>query len=338
MPRPPKGMFRRGKSWYMRLRDGYRDKWVSLGPDFKEAKSRFWEIMDEGDVPVKITVANAVERWLETYIATARNERGQELARRRAQLYLLPALGHRMLRDVRKDDLRGYRLWLEKQGKGPQTVSHVLSDARCMFRWAEDAGYIDVAPVPRRLLPRIQERPPDRLTDEETEAVCSTPDPYGFICRFGVGTGLRWGEMTRALTSDIQRGSLVVYQTKTSRLRRVPLPPDLQQELVGRVGQVVQLRHAGNVARVVRRLSGVERFHVHQLRHTFACRWVEKGGNITALQEVLGHTSLRTTQRYARPSDEVVAREARRVFEASDSVATSVANPPKRDAKLLLLT
>ena len=76
-------------------------------------------------------------------------------------------------------------------------------------------------------MPRLQERPLDRLTDEEVERVVRLPDPCGFICRFGIGTGLRWGELVRAQSTDIQDGSLVVHQTKSGRIRRVPLSPEL---------------------------------------------------------------------------------------------------------------
>ena len=63
----------------------------------------------------------------------------------------------------------------------------------------------------------------------------------------------------------------------------------------------------------MRRLTGIEDFHVHQMQHTFACQWLERGGSLAALQQVLGHASIMTTQRYASLSDETVVREAVRL-------------------------
>ena len=62
-----------------------------------------------------------------------------------------------------------------------------------------------------------------------------------------------------------------------------------------------------------RRATGSERFHVHQMRHAFACQWLERGGGLAALQQIFGHASIATTQRYAKLTDEVVMREAERI-------------------------
>jgi integrase len=269
-----------------------------------------------------MTVKAAAKGWLKSYIATNRAPKSCVNAGQRVRDYLEPFLGYKLLSKVSKEDLRAYRLWLEKKCRKPQTVAHILSDARCLFRWCEDSGWLDRSPVPRRLLPKLQERPPDRLTDAEIEAVLGVPEPYAFMVRFGLGTGLRWGEMVRAQSSDLEAarsengeasGVLVVHFTKTRRVRRVPLWKSLWAELRLHVGQLMPLVNGWSFTDKVRRLSGVERFHPHQMRHSFACRWIERGGSLAALQQILGHASIVTTQRYARISDDMVRREAERL-------------------------
>ena len=166
----------------------------------------------------------------------------------------------------------------------------------------------------RKLLPKIQERPPDRLTDAEVKKVLSIPEPHAFVIRLALGTGMRWGELIRAQRSDLEeRGVLLIHHTKSWKLRRVPLPEELLREVKGRVGRLVPFSSPGQFNKAVQRLSGVSGFHVHQLRHTFACRWLERGGSPSALQTLLGHSSIVTTQRYGRLSDEAVLREAREI-------------------------
>ena len=96
-------------------------------------------------------------------------------------------------------------------------------------------------------------------------------------------------------------------------MRRVPLPPDLIEELRFKIGPLVTLRDSWGFTQQVRKHSGVARFHPHQLRHTFATRWVERGGNLAALQLALGHSSIVVTQRDARLPTEHVRAEAERI-------------------------
>jgi integrase len=63
---------------------------------------------------------------------------------------------------------------------------------------------------------------------------------------------------------------------------------------------------------------------VHRLRHTFACRYLEGGGSVEALQQILGHSTVKLTERYGRLRPEVVAAEARKV----GSVVTEVVTVP----------
>jgi integrase len=55
------------------------------------------------------------------------------------------------------------------------------------------------------------------------------------------------------------------------------------------------------------------KWYFHQLRHTFACRWLERGGSKEALQRILGHSTIRLTERYGELSDDAVFGEAKRL-------------------------
>ena len=146
------------------------------------------------------------------------------------------------------------------------------------------------------------------------------PEPFGFVIRLGLGTGLRWAELCRSQSRHAEHGWLVVSQTKSGKVRRVPLAPELLQEVATHVGRLVPFREAdpGTFSWHVRRMSGVERFHPHMMRHTFACRWIERDGSLPALQQILGHSSIATTQRYARLGDDAVKEQALRVLGRQD--------------------
>ena len=317
MPRLPKNMQRRGGAYYFRKQEDGREKYVPLGSDYGIAYAKHRELKASGSSSgSELPVRKVGAQWLSSYVQTARTPENQQKAAQRVRDYLVLFLGEKPIARVTGEDLRSYRLWLEEPGRGlsPQTVVHILSDVRCFFRWAEDAGYVQRNPFPKRLLPRLQERPPDRLTDAEVEELVQLPDPFGFVIRFGLATGLRWGEMTRARADHVENGMLVVSQTKSRKVRRVPLPLEIQQELRLRIGKLVPFESSPSFNLKVRRMTGIADFHVHRLRHTYACRWVEAGRSLAALQQILGHASIVTTQRYARLSEEHVRAEAERFW------------------------
>jgi integrase len=303
---------RKGRAgyWFLRQIDGRR-RCISLGSHFDEAKAKLRQLQARDTLGSDVPLREAADRWLATYVPTARNEKGQDLAKKRVERYLKPGLGHFVLRKLSGDRIREYRLWLEKQELNGQTVTHVLSDLRCLLRWSEDCGLIERTSFPRRVMPRIQERPPDRLPAGAADVLVCLSEPYGFTCRLLLGTGLRWAEACRAQATDLERGCLVVHQTKSGRVRRIPLEPELLSEVQGRVGRLVPFstESPGSFSRTIRSHADLDDFHAHQLRHEFACRWLEKGRSLAALQVVLGHASIVTTQRYARLSDEAVLRE-----------------------------
>lgn len=326
MPRLPKGIFTRkgkgrsGTCYYTRRREGAKRVWVALGDDLEVAKERLGELVAEGSNPrPKATVRELALRWLKVYIAARRIPRNVISTTNRTKLYMLPFLGDMLAHKVTKDDLRTYRLHLEGKGLGVGTVRGYLADACCLFRWAEDSGHMDRAPIPRGLLPVVQEEPPKRLTDEEVLRVVALQDPLGFACRLLLGSGMRWGEFTRAKASDISKdGVLTISQTKSRKVRRVPLPPSLGAECRNHVGKLVPWARpcSDYFNRKVSAQAKVPGFHAHRLRHTFAYRWIEGEGSLAGLQRVLGHASLDMSLRYVRADEAMVQREAERVHQA----------------------
>ena len=122
-------------------------------------------------------------------------------------------------------------------------------------------------------------------------------------------------------------GVLVVSETKSGKVRRVPLSPELLREIRGRVGRLLPFKSTDSwrFNLQVRRLSGIKRFHAHMMRHTFGCWFLEQDGtSLPALQQVLGHATITTTQKYARLSDEVVKEQMQRAWRGQ-TVAETVA-------------
>ena len=317
MPKLPKGMYRRGRVFYVRLQRGGKDVRRTLGSEYEEACRSLRALRREELTPLdapRVLVRQALKRWLETAVATARIPSGRRDVGSRVERFIEPLLGMRQIATVRPDDVLAFRAELERRGLRVTLVHRILTDLRSFLRWAAlEARLIREPPIPRRLLPRLQQSFPKRLSDDEVQRVAAIPEPYGFVCRLALGTGLRWGELTRAHSFHVQRGVLLVSQTKSGKTRKVPLPPGLLNELAGRQGRLVPFSHPGMFTRRVGNLSGMKDFHVHRLRHTFATRWAEAGGNLAVLQQILGHASILTTMRYSRPSDEAVKDEALRV-------------------------
>jgi len=313
MPKLPKSMYRKGRAYYLRRNVAGQDRWVPLGSDYTAACRRLKELRHQPLPPSGGSVTKLAEKWLSIYVATSRNEKGQKLARQRVQWYLAKYFGAKHVHRVRTDDIREYRMWLEERSLSLQSVVHVLSDARCFFGWAENSGYINRSPFVRKLLPRVQEQAPDRFTDEEVAILTQLEEPWGFVNRLGVESGLRWSELRRAKASDVTGDLLTVAHTKSYRVRRIPLPPDLAAEIRSRVGLLVPQGNYWHCVMRLRRLSGIAAFRPHRLRHTFAMRNLEAGVSLASLQELLGHASVTTTQRYARLTDQAVQAEVARV-------------------------
>jgi len=116
-----------------------------------------------------------------------------------------------------------------------------------------------------------------------------------------LSTGARWSEAKSLKLSDLSNNMVHFHETKSKRSRSVPVSEELFAQLTERLQQ--GLLNDG-YSTFTRRLyeSGIDLpqgQRTHVLRHTFASHYIMNGGNILALQKILGHSSLNMTMKYA---------------------------------------
>ena len=131
------------------------------------------------------------------------------------------------------------------------------------------------------------------------------------VTKICLSTGARWGEAESIRISQVRDGMIQFVQTKSSKARSVPITKELEIELINHhekydIGEQLfasaysAFREA--IEQTNLKLSIGQLTHI--LRHTFASHFIMNGGNIIALQKILGHHSLAMTMRYAHLSPE----------------------------------
>jgi site-specific recombinase XerD len=335
--RRPKNLVQRGDWWtVMMIIDGNRYRRALGTRNYEMALDRLpaaradieREHREKNAEPqVNTTVDGYLGKWMSEWIEQRRNEKGVLLTEQRLASFVRPALGQLDLGAVTYSDLRRLRGSLDRSGLSPQTVRHVLSDVRCFLRYAVDSGWIVRSPWRRDLMPRVSEMAPRRLTDAQVERILAHARPVERdLIVVALGTGIRWGELFWLQWRHVQgdpRPHLVLERTKSGRVRRVPYGDEVEAAIArlrSATSSVyvcpLRSRNPCNMAYRIRdRMPEDSRvsWHWHQLRHTFACRYLEGGGMLAALQKILGHSSVRMTERYASLSDAAVFADVHRL-------------------------
>lgn len=285
----------------------------------------------------RLTVKQAWDRFKKQHVEVKRrNERDRAIVDARFRKHVEPVLGRLMLDELRRRHLFDLRARLARPDTKlkPLTQKGVMVELNLFLRWCQKADLVAAPPLfEPGDMPRVQERLADRLTDEEAERLKSLPEPWGFYCRFGLGTGLRWSELCRAQASDIdwtmEIPVLRVLKSKTYYAREVPIRPWLAGELRAKAGRLFPFEPTTGdntkFNRMIKRLSGITEFHAHRMRHTFCCQLGNDGMPTHLVMRVMGHRRIETTLRYLRQGDDAARREAQRVFErlaVSESVSS----------------
>lgn len=244
--------------------------------------------------------------WIHAYLAflAAGGLAALTIRLRRSQL-------ERLARDVDLETVTEDELvaWLAHNGgTAPNTRKSTVSTLRGFFRWAKRTGRRPDDPTEHLPAVRVPAGVPRPIPDHAYQAAVEQADEETrLMLALGYWAGLRRAEIAQVHSDDITDGWLIVHG-KGGKTRRVPIARELRPYLDGVTGWAFPSparlgQHVG-VDYVESRVKAVTHpYTCHQLRHAAATRWYAKTCDIRAVQLLLGHASVATTQVYVQTTD-----------------------------------
>lgn len=197
--------------------------------------------------------------------------------------------------------------FLAVPGWSPETCNSARTSVRAFYAWGVRVGHAQHNPalaLERVRIPRPEPRPtPDHVL-KRAELAGSERDVL--MLRLGAWEGLRRAEIARVHSDDVVESSLRI-RGKGDKVRTIPLDPRLRDVIVEAGGWLFPSRSGGHlsadrVGAILRSLLGGP-WTAHTLRHRFASRAYAAERDFRAVQELLGHSSVVTTQRYVAVPD-----------------------------------
>ncbi len=232
------------------------------------------------------------------------------------------------LNSVKLEDLHEFLAGLHDVGISPRSQARIVSGIRAFFHFLKIEGYIDENPAVLLDLPKVGRRLPDVLTVEEIDAMESECDENTFegfrnrtIVEVAYSCGLRVSELVELKISNIYLDEeYLIVEGKGSKQRMIPMSEMavllIKRYMLLRADRVIK-KESEDVLFVNRRGSKMSRvmiFYIikdlcdkcginknispHTLRHSFATHLLEGGANLRAIQQMLGHESITTTEIY----------------------------------------
>jgi integrase/recombinase XerC len=248
---------------------------------------------------------------------------GEDLEQFRA--YAERTLG-RAARPAEVDHLliRGFLAHLHGRGLKKVSAARKLASLRTFFRFLCREGVLDKNPARALLSPRLERRIPTHLDEGEVAALLDVPGDGDAALRARAvletlyATGIRCSELVGLDLPDVDLGARMVRVLGKGRKERVVLFGRRAQSALRaylparqrarprsdalfvnlRGGRLTDRSVREIVARRVKSIALTQHTSPHTLRHTFATHLLARGADLRAIQELLGHVSLSTTQRY----------------------------------------
>lgn len=244
-----------------------------------------------------------------------------ELDLRQFLAYATRALGKAPApRDVDHLVIRGFLAQLHEQGLKKASAGRKLAALRTFFRFLCREGWLEKNPARVLVSPRLDRLIPEHLEQTEVPGFVEIPgDDFASlrdraILELLYATGIRCAELVGLDANGIDLDSGMVRVLGKGRKERIvpfgkhadralraylavrhPGSPLFQNSRGGRLTDRSVRRR---IARRVRETALTRRISPHTLRHSFATHLLQRGADLRSIQELLGHSSLSTTQRY----------------------------------------
>lgn len=222
--------------------------------------------------------------------------------------------------------IRSWLASLIESGISPRSVNRKLSSLKSYFKYLLRLGYIEVNPVQVTVSMRTPGRLPSFATQKEMTRVLNSQDDQSFtsirdmmVLEIFYNTGIRLAELVQLKISDIDYFSKSIKVTgKRNKQRIIPISDKFIDKIKSYLVESEKNRKPGVLELIInekgdkagRRLiydivnkylgeagvTGLKSPHV--LRHTFATHMMNEGADLNAIKEILGHSSLASTQVY----------------------------------------
>src|SRR4051812_23237940 len=243
-------------------------------------------------------------------------------------------VGSRKFDDIDHVTIRGFLSSLYEKGLGKTSVARSLAAVRSLYRWLAQEGIVEQNPAALVSTPKLAKKLPRVPTVEEMNSIldgnmpeiASFPERDRLMLELLYGCGIRNSELVGINIDDIRLSAeAILIRGKGKKERYVPfggaaraalatyLPHRGQLLLTAKkTNSALLINQRGgrlttrSVGRIVKRIAVAKGLspdvHPHTLRHAFGTHMLEEGADLRAIQELLGHERLATTQRYTQLS------------------------------------
>ncbi len=250
------------------------------------------------------------------------------------------------LSDLKKIDIRGFRNFFSlraKRGISRTSIAREESAVKNFFKWLDNNGIIRnsaIFQISTPKLPKVLPRSLDVNTmfDVIDEATQDCSEPWigirdRAILTLLYGCGLRISEALGLNVEDINHTEFVKIKGKGNKDRYVPILPIIIERIeaykkscpynlkngdalfLGAKGERVSPRIIQRKLQKIRvKLNLPDNITPHALRHSFATHLLAQGSDLRSIQELLGHASLSSTQRYTDVNLEKIQKEYKKAF------------------------